>query len=72
MEKFILILKGIAYSAIMLFVVQIVNLYLPIFKPSQTHVYLSAVIGLTCLFLSVMFNKALEKKKYTKKDNIRR
>tara|TARA_Y100000817_G_scaffold313350_1_gene309297 strand:- start:126 stop:317 length:192 start_codon:yes stop_codon:yes gene_type:complete len=63
MKKFILILKGIAYGAIILFVVQIVNLYLPVFKPSQKHIYLSAGVGLTCLFFSVIFNKVLEKKK---------
>ena len=63
MEKFGLTFKVVAYSAIILFVVQIINLYLIIFTPSQLYIYSSAGVGLVSLLISVILNRNSENKK---------
>ena len=57
MEKIRLGLRIIGYGGLLLFVVQIVNLWLELFEPSQSLIYWTLGVGMGSLFILVLVDR---------------
>ena len=57
MENFRLGLRIIGYGGLLLFAVQVVNLWLELFKPSQTLFYWPLGVGMGSLFILVLVDR---------------
>ena len=57
MENIRLGLRIIGYGGLLLFVVQIVNLWLELFEPSETLIYWTLGMGMGSLFILVLVDR---------------
>ena len=57
MENIRLGLRIIGYGGLLLFVVHVINLWLELFKPSQTLIYLTLGVGMGSLFILVLVDR---------------
>ena len=57
MENIRLGLRIIGYGGLLLFVVQVINLWLDLFKPSQTLIYWTLGVGMGSLFILVLVDR---------------
>ena len=57
MENIRLGLRTIGYGGLLFFVVQVVNLWLELFKPSQTLIYWTLGVGMGSLFILVLVDR---------------
>ena len=57
MENIRLGLRIIGYGGLLLFVVQVINLWLELFKTSQTLIYWTLGVGMGSLFILVLVDR---------------
>ena len=56
-----LLLRIVGYTGLGLFFIQILNLYINIFKPSEFWIQTSFVTGITSLFILVLVDRFMNK-----------
>jgi len=61
MNTFRLLLRIIGYTGLSFFFIQILNLYVDIFKPSEFWIRTSFVTGISSLFILVLFDRFTNK-----------
>jgi len=61
MNTFRLLLRIIGYTGLGFFFIQILNLYVDIFKPSEFWIRTSFVTGISSLFILVLFDRFTNK-----------